>query len=95
MHLPQSGGAGYWPMHNLDRLRVRIALTYLNPACQRLNFTIRSQALARCIPFEGQRAVGVEVEKCSGVFHVECRELIICISRLAPLLGYMQDGAGF
>jgi choline dehydrogenase len=94
MNLPQSGGVGCWPMNNLDGLRMSTALTYLNPARQRLNLTIRSQILARRILFEGRRAVGVEVESGSGVLQVEGQEIIISGGAIASPQLLLLSGVG-
>src|SRR5262245_12696246 len=74
MNHPHSAGLGFWPLNNVDGLRISTALAYLNPARQRLNLTIRAQVLARRIIFQGTRATGVEVESGGQVFTVEGQE---------------------
>lgn len=53
------------------------AITYLDACRHRLNLTIRPNVLARRILFDGQRAVGVEVESDGETFVVEGEEIIL------------------
>ncbi|MBM3225019.1 MAG: mycofactocin system GMC family oxidoreductase MftG, partial [Candidatus Tectomicrobia bacterium] len=94
MNAPNSGGVGLWPLNNLDGLRMSTALTYLNPARQRLNLTVRSQVLARRILFEGRRAVGVEVESGNDVFTVEGQEIIVSGGAIASPQLLLLSGVG-
>ncbi len=94
MNAPASGSVGCWPKNYIDGLRVSTALTYLQPARHRLNLTIRSQALARRILFEGQRAVGVEVESGSDMFTIHGREIVISAGAIASPQLLMLSGVG-
>ena len=59
---PDSTGVGPCPFNNPNRIRWSTALGYLNPARERPNLTIVSDALAHRVVFDGNRAVGVEVD---------------------------------
>jgi choline dehydrogenase len=94
MNHPESAGLGFWPLNNLDGLRISTALAYLHPARHRLNLTIRPQALVRRIVFDGQRAVGVEVESGGEVFKVEGDEIILSAGAIASPQILMLSGVG-
>ena len=59
---PEASGVGPFPQNRRGRLRLSTAIAYLLPARQRLNLTIRPQCLVSRVLFEGQRAVGIELE---------------------------------
>jgi len=94
MNLPESRGVGFWPMNNLDGLRISTALAYLNPARHRLNLTLRSDILVRRILFEGRRAVGVEVESRGEVFRVEGDEILLCGGAIGSPQLLLLSGVG-
>jgi choline dehydrogenase len=94
MNHPQSGGLGFWPLNNLDGLRISTALAYLHPARHRLNLTIRPQTLVRRLVFDGQRAVGVEAESGGEVFQVEGDEIILSGGAIASPQILMLSGVG-
>ena len=94
MNHPQSTGLGFWPLNNLDGLRVSTALAYLNPARHRLNLTIRADVLARRIVFAGTRAMGVEVESGGAVFTVEGSEIVLSGGAIASPQLLMLSGVG-
>jgi choline dehydrogenase len=94
MNAPDSGGVGCWPKNYLDGLRVSTALAYLQPARHRLHFTIRPRALVRRILFDGQRAVGVEVESGGEVFEAHGREIILSAGAIASPQLLMLSGIG-
>jgi choline dehydrogenase len=94
MNDPQSGGLGFWPLNNLDGLRISTALAYLNAARHRLNLTIRAHALARRIILQGTRATGVEVESGGEVFAVEGEEIILCGGAIASPQILLLSGVG-
>ncbi|MCY4366560.1 MAG: mycofactocin system GMC family oxidoreductase MftG [Chloroflexi bacterium] len=76
MNNPDSGGVGPIPMNNPDGIRMSTSLTYLNPVRHRLNLTVRSGVTAHRLIFDGNRAVGVQVESGGEVFVVEGDEII-------------------
>jgi choline dehydrogenase len=94
MNHPQSGGLGFWPLNNLDGLRISTALAYLNPARHRLNLTIRPRVLVRRILFEGRRAVGVEAESGGEIFRVDGREIILSGGAIASPQLLLLSGVG-
>jgi choline dehydrogenase len=94
MNHPESTGLGFWPLNNLDGLRISTALAYLHPARHRLNLTIRPQALVRRMVFDGQRAVGVEAESGGEGFEVEGDEIILSGGAIASPQILMLSGVG-
>ena len=58
---PDSTGVGPCPFNNPNRIRWSTNIGYLNPARDRPNLTVLSEALAHRVIFEGRKAVGVEV----------------------------------
>ena len=76
MNNPDSWGVGPIPMNNPDGIRMSTSLTYLNPVRHRLNLTVRSGVTAHSLIFDGNRAVGVQVESGGEVFVVEGDEII-------------------
>ncbi len=91
---PSSEGFGPAPMNNPAGIRMSTALAYLLPARHRLNLTIRGNVVARRILFEGETAVGVEVESGGDVFTVEGGEIVLCASGIASPQLLMLSGVG-
>ena len=58
---PDSTGVGPFPFNNPNRIRWSTNIGYLNPARDRPNLVVLSDALAHRVVFEGSKAVGVEV----------------------------------
>lgn len=94
MNLPDSTGLGFWPMNNLDGLRISTALAYLQPARHRLNLTIRANVLARRLVFDGTRAIGVEAESGGEPFSVEGHEIIVSGGAIASPHLLLRSGVG-
>ncbi len=94
MNHPSSAGFGPAPMNNPAGVRMNCALAYLSAARARLNLTIRANALARRIVFDGTRAVGVLVESGGEVFHVAGREIILCAGGVASPQLLLLSGIG-
>ena len=94
MNHPESGGVGPVPMNNPDGIRMSAALTYLNPCRHRLNLTIRANVLVRRIIFEGNRAVGVEVESDGEGFTVDGAEILLSAGAIASPQLLMLSGVG-
>ena len=76
MNNPDSWGVGPIPMNNPNGVRMSTSLTYLNPVRHRLNLTVRSGVTAHRLVFDGNRAIGVEVESGGDRFVVEGSEII-------------------
>ena len=94
MNNPDSTGVAPFPMNNPDGIRMNTALTYLNPIRHRLNLTIRPDVLARRVLFDGQRAIGVEVESGGETFTVEGKETILSAGGVQSPQLLMLSGAG-
>ena len=78
MNHPDSWGVGPIPMNNPDGIRMSTSLTYLNPVRNRMNLTVRSGVTVHRLIFDGNRAVGVDVESGGERFVVEGDEFICC-----------------
>ena len=74
---PHATGIGPIPCNNPDGIRWSTALGYLNLARHRLNLTIRPNCMVQRLLFDGNRAVGVEVESGGERFIVEGEEIIL------------------
>ena len=77
MNHPEATGVGQMPLNNPGGVRMSTAITYLDACRHRLNLTIRPNALARRIVFDGARATGVEVDSGGETFVVEGDEIIL------------------
>ena len=94
MNHPESTGVSPRARNNIDGIRMSMAINYLDTARHRLNFTIRSNVTARCIIFEGKRAVGVEVESDGEVFTVEGDQIVVSSGAVASPQLLMISGIG-
>ena len=94
MNGPESTGVATVPVNNPEGIRMSAALTHLNPARHRLNLTIRANALARRVVFEGKRAVGVEVESGGEVFTVFGEQIVLSAGGLKSPHLLMLSGVG-
>ena len=94
MNGPDSTGIGAIPMNNPDGIRVSTALSHLSQARHRLNLTVRGNVLARHVVFEGNRAVGMEVESGGEVFTVESDQIILCSGGLRSSHLLLLSGVG-
>ena len=74
---PESYGVGPRPRNHIDGVRISMAIAYLDLARHRLNLTIKSNAAARRVIFDGTRAVGIEVESGREIFVAEGDEIIL------------------
>ena len=77
MNHPDATGVGQMPLNNPGGIRMSTAITYLDACRHRLNLTIRPNALAKRIVFDGGRATGVEVDSGGETFVVEGEEIIL------------------
>ena len=77
MNHPEATGVGRMPLNNPGGVRMSTAITYLDACRHRLNLTVRANVLARRIVFQGNRAVGVEVDSGGETFAVEGEEIIL------------------
>ena len=91
---PDSTGVGPCPFNNPNRIRWSTALGYLNPARERPNLTIMSDALAHRVVFDGNRAVGVEAEVDGEVRTVLGDEIILSAGAIGSPHLLMLSGVG-
>ena len=91
---PESEGVGPRPRNHLDGVRISMALAYLDLARHRLNLTIKANAAARRVIFEGNRAVGVEVESGGEVFTVAGEEIVLSSGAVVSPQLLMLSGVG-
>jgi choline dehydrogenase len=102
----QQEGFGRMDMTIGAGIRSSTANAYLRPAMQRRNLTVRTQALATGILFEGRRAIGLRYlrDGTSHTVHVR-REVLVCsgpinspqllkLSGLGPAAELRQHGIG-
>ena len=94
MNNPDSSGVGPVPFNTRDGVRMSTALTYLDPARHRLNLTVRGSALVRRVLFEGNRAVGVEVESGEERFSVRGSLIVLAAGGIATPQLLMLSGVG-
>jgi choline dehydrogenase len=94
MNNPDSTGTGAVPMNDPGGIRMSAALSYLNPNRHRLNLTIQANVLAHRVIFEGDRAVGVEVESGGEKFTVEGSEIVLCAGGIASPQLLLLSGVG-
>ena len=94
MNGPDSTGVGAIPMNNPEGIRMSVALSHLSTARHRLNLTIRGNVLARRVAFEGNRAIGVEVESGGEIYTVEADEIVLCGGGLRSSHLLLLSGVG-
>jgi choline dehydrogenase len=94
MNHPDGTGIGPVPMNNPNNVRTSAALAYLNPNRHRLNLTVKANALAHRVVFDGKRAVGVEVENGGETFTVAAEEMVLCAGGIASPQLLMLSGIG-
>ena len=88
---------GYFPVtvNNLHDRRVSAAAAYLDTATRaRPNLTILSNALAKRIRFDGQRAIGVEIERAGHEEYHGGREIISSAGASHSPALLMRSGVG-
>ena len=91
---PDSTGVGATPLNNPNGIRMSTALGYLDQARHRLNFTLRADCTVHRIIFEGNRAVGVDVESGGEKFTVEGDEIILSSGAVGSPQILMLSGVG-
>ncbi len=91
---PDATGIGPVPLNHWDGVRMSMSLAYLSQARHRLNLTIRANAPARRILFDGNRAVGVEVESGGERITVLGNEIILSSGGIASPQLLMLSGVG-
>ncbi len=94
MNHPESTGVGPMPMNNVDGVRMSMALNYIDPSRHKLNLTIRANVLARRILFDGNKAIGVEVESGGERYVLEGEQIILSAGAIASPQLLMLSGVG-
>ena len=91
---PESEGVGPRPRNHIDGVRISMALAYLNLARHRLNLTIKANATARRILFDGPRATSLKVESGGETFVVEADEIILASGAIMSPHLLLLSGVG-
>lgn len=91
---PDATGVGPTPYNNPNGIRWSTNLGYLSLSRHRLNLTIRPNCHAHRILFEGNRAVGVEVESGGEKFTVRGEEVILSTGAIGSPQLLMLSGVG-
>ena len=91
---PDSVGLSPVPFNNPNGIRWSTSLGYLNPSRHRLNLTLRPNCAVRRVLFDGNRAVGLEVESGGEIFEVEGDEIILSGGAIASPQLLMLSGIG-
>ncbi len=91
---PYATGVGPYPLNNPDGIRVSAAIGYLNPARNRPNLTILSNALTHRVVFSGVRATGVEVEHNGNLEIIEGDQIVVASGAIGSPLILQRSGIG-
>ena len=91
---PDSSGVGRMPKNNTDGIRMSMTLTHLDPSRHRLNLTVRPNAHATRVLFDGCTATGVEVESGGERFVVHGEEIVLSGGAVASPHLLMLSGVG-
>ena len=91
---PDATGIGPVPLNHRDGVRMSMSLAYLSQARHRLNLTIRANAPARRILFDGNRSVGVEVESGGERMTALGNQIILSSGGIASPQLLMLSGVG-
>ena len=91
---PEGWGSGPHPMNKIGRLRISTAIGYLSAARARPNLRIHANTHTHRIVFEGNRAVGVEVERDGEVSVVRGRTIVLSAGALQSPAILMRSGVG-
>jgi choline dehydrogenase len=92
---PEQDGVGYYQLTQRNGLRCSAAVAYLHPAMARPNLTVLTDALCTRILFDGDHAVGVEVERANALSELRAdREVILCAGAYNSPQILMLSGIG-
>ncbi len=91
---PDVTGIGPTPYNNPNGVRWSTNLGYLSLSRHRLNLTLRPDCLVHRVLFDGDRAVGVEVESGGERFAVHGNEIILSAGAVASPQLLMLSGVG-
>ncbi len=93
-NVPGSTGVGSWAMNRNGTLRISTAIGYLAPARDRLNLTIRANCHVNRVLFEGNRAVGVEVQHGGRMQTVFGEQIVLSAGALHSPAVLLRSGVG-
>ena len=91
---PGASGVGPYPLNNPGGVRWSTAIGYLGMSRHRLNLTIRPDCFTRRVLFDGDAAVGVEVESGGETFQVHGDRIILSAGPIASPQILMLSGIG-
>ena len=91
---PDSWGSGPHPMNKIGRLRISTAIGYLSAARARPNLRIQANTHTHRIVFEGNRAVGIEVDRDGEVSVFKGRAIVLSAGALQSPAILMRSGVG-
>ncbi len=91
---PNSTGLAPHPMNKKGRLRMSVAICYVEPARHRLNLTIRGDSHIRRILTDGARATGVEVETGGLIQTVEGERIVLSCGAIGSPAVLLRSGIG-
>ena len=94
MNHPDSAGIGPIPMNNPEGVRMSTALTYLRAVRHRLNLTVRPNVVVRRILFDGNTAIGVEVESGGEIYRINSDQIVLSSGAMASPQLLMLSGVG-
>ncbi|PKB78660.1 MAG: mycofactocin system GMC family oxidoreductase MftG [SAR202 cluster bacterium Io17-Chloro-G9] len=91
---PDSTGVGATPLNNPNGIRMSTALGYLDQTRHRLNLTIRANCTVHRIIFEGNRAIGVDVESGGENFVIDADQIVLSSGAIGSPQLLMLSGVG-
>ena len=94
MNRPGTTGVGPYPLNSRSRVRYSTALSYLLPARNRPNLTIRGKAVVQRIGFDGARATGVDAVIDGAPEGISAGRVILCAGAIASPQLLMLSGVG-
>ncbi len=91
---PDGTGVGAVPLNNPGGVRMSTALTYLDACRHRLNLTVRGGVMVHRVRFDGNRAVGLQVESGGETFTIEGQEIVLSAGAIQSPQLLMLSGVG-
>ncbi len=91
---PDSTGVGPPPFNNPDGIRWSTNLGYLSQSRHRLNLTLRADCLVHRIIFDGDSAIGAQVESGGELFTVYGNQIVLSAGALCSPHILMLSGVG-
>ncbi|MDG3011694.1 mycofactocin system GMC family oxidoreductase MftG [Rhodococcus sp. D2-41] len=89
-----AAGIGPVPLNARDGVRVNTALAYLLPVRSRHNLEIRGHTRVLRVLLDGDRAVGVQVERAGTVETIPAGTVVLCSGGVGSPLLLMRSGIG-